>query len=411
MKFPVLCEKELCTGCMACYNICPNNAIIKRIDDEGFIVPNINESKCVGCNKCVKVCPILNKKLKTPEKQTAIKGWAKDEQILRNSSSGGVFSIIANDIIKKKGVVYGAAFDTYFNVKHCQAENNDELVRLRGSKYVQSDIDITYKTVLKNLEKGINVLFTGTPCQVAGLNSFLQNKIFENLLTIDLVCHGVPSPKIFKSYIEYLQKRNGGKITSYNFRDKKWCWMRYNSTVTFSNDSVYYGKWETDAYMRGFLRELFLRKSCHSCQFANMNRQSDITLADFWSYHCKKGEIKNNERGCSLILLNSDKGRRVFENIKDSLISYPITLQEAQECNQSLSRCFPENPLRESFWRDFYEKGFEGVCNEYLYPEEISDYYKVIYKYGKDSLAMKLYKAKRFGKRVIRKLLKMINIK
>ena len=385
-----LCDKELCTGCMACYNACPHGSISINTDEEGFAVPVINHDTCLKCGKCMRVCPIL-KELKPVEVQTAFKGWSRDEELLKNSSSGGVFSLLSSQVLADGGIVYGAAFDENLYLRHVSAHTEEEMPKLRGSKYVQSYIGETFREIKEGLDEGKSVLFCGTPCQVAGLNGFLGKKDYPKLLTVDLVCHGVPSPKVFKSFKEWLENENNSQIEEYKFRDKKWSWMKYSSLVTFKNGAKHHGKWEEDPWMRGFLREYFLRQSCHHCKFANMNRQSDITLADFWSYYPKKGEVKNNDSGCSLILMNTEKGRNAFEPCKSQMHSYSITLDEARRCNQALNRCFPESPLRVEFWKDYNSKPFNDLIDKYMYPEDIARRYRVLYKYGRDAWQVKFF--------------------
>lgn len=381
-----LCGEDLCTGCMACYNKCIHGAIDVKIDDEGFFSPAINKDKCIKCGLCVSACPILNEfgKLDKTYKQCAYKGWAQDSEIVATSSSGGIFSLLSDSVLSSNGYVYGAAFDDNFILRHCCVHSRNDISKLRGSKYVQSYIGDIYVDIKKKLDEGRNVLFCGTPCQVSGLNYFLK-KIYPNLLTVDLVCHGVPSPKVFKAYSNWLKEFMNSEIVSYNFRDKKWSWKRFNSLVSFKNNVQYIGKWEEDPWMRGFLRNLFLRPSCHHCKFSNMNRQGDITLADYWSYTCKKGEIDNKDTGCSLILLNSIKGHVAFNLCCSKMFYYPISIDEARKCNPALNNSFPENPLRNQFWKDFNSLEFSDIVRKYMSPDVISLQYRYIYKYGRDS--------------------------
>ena len=402
-----LCDKNLCTGCLACYNACTRDAIQIKTDDEGFYYPFIERTKCVECGRCVSSCPVL-KNLPSPNAQKAYKGWACDEEILRHSSSGGLFSVLSNDVLKydNKGAVYGAAFEKDFTLRHRRVDKIEDLKQLRGSKYVQSYTGRIYNDVKKDLHEGKKVLFCGTPCQIAGLNEYLGRKHYSNLLTVDLVCHGVPSPRVFRSYVNYLEQTNKSSLVSFNNKKKKWCWTRYNSIATFNNGTTYTGKWEEDPYTRGFLRDLFLRPSCHHCKFANMNRQSDITLADYWSYYPKKREKKNRERGVSLILVNSKKGAIAFEAIKKYLVWYPISIEEAMNCNLALSRCFPASPKRDFFWRSYNNAGFQGVIEDFLFKEITLPHYQMIYKYGKDSFMFKLYRLKSY---VLNKIIRILS--
>lgn len=393
MSMIQLCNYKDCTGCSACSSYCGQKAIQMHFDKKGFLRPIIDVEKCVACGACVKVCPILNEKeIRKPTYQTARKGWAKDDGIISKSSSGGIFSLLAALVLEKKGHVYGACFDRLnWRLHHVKVDRIEDLELLRGSKYLQSELGETYKEVRNDLGKGVIVLYVGTPCQIAGLHFYLRHKEYPNLLTVDLVCHGVPSPDVFKAYTNYLEKTEKSKLVNYQFREKRWCWTRFNSLAIFENGSESRGKWEEDLWMRGFLRELFLRDSCYNCRFANMNRQGDITLADYWAYRHKHGEIRNKEKGCSLILMNNDKGRNLIDQVMPQMISYPMSIEEACMGNQALKRCFPKNPLSDSFWNDFFGKGFEGIIDKYLYPEPIPLHYRLIYKYGKDSLFFQSY--------------------
>lgn len=405
-----LCNSTDCTGCATCKNVCGQSAISMLPDLKGFLHPIINDERCIACGACVNACPILNENnFRIPSSQTARKGWAKNDDIVSKSSSGGVFSLVAEQILSKKGHVYGACFDTStWKLHHVCVDNYDHIDQLRGSKYVQSDIGETFKDAKKDILSGIDVLFVGTPCQIAGLHSFLHHKEYPNLITIDLVCHGVPSPDVFIAFTEFLNESEGSELVNYSFREKKWCWTRFNSLAIFKNGSVKRGKWEEDPYMRGFLRELFLRDSCHHCRFANMNRQGDITLADYWAYKHKHGEENNRERGCSLILMNNDKARNVIHQSLSLMTSYPITIEEAMMGNQALKKCFPKNPISVSFWDDFRGKGFKGVVEKYLYPEPIPLHYRLIYNFGKDSVITRIHTLSKDFLRVVKMIMKRI---
>ena len=202
-----------------------------------------------------------------------------------------------------------------------------------------------------------------------------------------------------------MEQNNGSKIISYRFRDKKWSWRRYNTSIRFKNGTKYLGKWEQDPWSRGFLRDLFLRPSCHNCIFSNMRREGDITLADMWSYVCKKGEENNRDRGCSLILLNNDKGLKAFEECKSNMVFYPISKAEAQDGNQALQGAFPVNPMREQFWQDYNSFDFDILVKKYMYPEPISSRYKRIYKYGRKITTLQYYYVVPFAKKILKALL------
>ncbi|MCR5362148.1 MAG: Coenzyme F420 hydrogenase/dehydrogenase, beta subunit C-terminal domain [Bacteroidales bacterium] len=381
----LLCERDKCTGCLACYNVCRHSAIQVASDDEGFLRPVINSSLCVGCHLCQKVCPVLQGATRINAPAQAYAAWAKDKSIHRKSSSGGVFSVIAIEVLKQKGVVFGAAFDKEWNVGHCCAEDLKQLEALRGSKYLQSNIGLTYRDVEDKLKAGKIVLFVGTPCQVEGLNHYISMRQVADvrLITIDLACHGVPTAKVFKDYIGYLEKCKGRKIRSFSFRDKHWSWNRYNTKAVFSGGDTYLGKWEEDCYMRGFLRDIFLRPSCHGCIYANAIRQGDITLSDYWNYSPQAGEIVDHDYGVSVVLVNSEKGRHWIDVVKEAMVIYPREIENALKSSPPYQYPFPESPERMSFWEDYNKNGFNYLIGKYFYPEEIKPRYLQIYKYGR----------------------------
>lgn len=383
---PNLCNNQKCTGCLACYNVCRHDAIALKTNDEGFVYPEVQLDVCSGCKLCEKVCPIINKLFKNPVSNIAYAAWAKDKKILRNSSSGGIYSIISNYVFKNGGIVFGAAFDKDWNLQHIATSNETEFSKTRGSKYVQSYIGTTYRNVADLLSSGRMVLFSGTPCQISGLKSYLELTKCEtkNLYTIDLVCHGVPSPMVFKSYLGYLDKKYQSSLIGFSCRDKQWSWHRFNFKATFKNGHKYYGKWEEDFFLRGFLREYFLRHSCHSCAFATEQRCGDFTLCDYWGYYRKQGEEDNKDWGVSLVIPNSVKAKKLYSCIIPNIVSYEREILEAMKCNQAFHSCFAASPIRDDFWKDFKENGFEKISTKYLYPEEIKPQFQKVYKYGRN---------------------------
>ena len=393
-----ICPKETCTGCLACYNACSHKAIELRKDEEGFIYPEINAELCVDCGLCKSVCPIIvGTDDVTHEPLATYAAWNRDKHVVRKSSSGGLFTTIAEWVLAKNGVIYGAAFDENLHVRHRRVDTITDLERLRGSKYVQSFIGESYQLVREDLELGRWVLFSGTPCQIGGLKKILNDKICEKLITIDIVCHGVPSPLIFEEYKNYLERKYQSKIVSYSFRDKKWSWNLFNMRATFENGAEYIGKWEEDIFFRGFLRELYQRPACHTCHFTSINRCGDFTCRH------EAGEKHDFDKGVSMILVNSEKAKNVLEDIKQGLYCYSRTIDDAKAGNECLYTPFEMSPERESFWIDYQKYGYDALIDKYLYPEKMSKSSKRLYKYGK--FINLIYKTLQRGKHRLTKLI------
>ncbi len=357
-------EKRECSGCGACKSICPRNAISMVEDDKGFRYPHINYNACINCNLCDKVCPVLkeNKTLNREEPQ-AYAAYNNDENIRMQSSSGGVFSLFAEEIINRKGVVFGAILDEKFNVMHRKAETLEEVDAFRGSKYVQSDLKNTYKEAKKILEENRYVLFTGTPCQIEGLKAFL-NKDYQKLYTQDLICHGVPSKKVWEKYLKYQEKINNKKIKKAFFRNKENCgWSNYQVLLKFDNGEQYINSSE-DIFMRIFLKDIALRDSCYNCKFKKINRISDITVADFWGIDEVLPEM-NDEKGTSLLIVNSKKGEELLSNIKDKITIKSVNLFDAISNNKNMIKSVECNEQREEFFIDLEKMELDELVKKY----------------------------------------------
>lgn len=296
-------DKTNCCGCNACAQCCPKQCITMNQDEEGFDYPTVNKNNCIDCGLCEKVCPILNSgESKRPLKVYAAKNT--NEGIRFKSSSGGIFTALAEDIIHRGGVVFGVSFDKEWSAIHTYTENIEGLAAFRGSKYVQSKIGSSYKQVKSFLENGREVLFTGTSCQIAGLKSFLR-KDYPNLLTIEILCHGVPSPKVWQRYLaEKKTQFHCNEICQINFRDKSNGWAQFHLIINFTNGNLYTTPFSNDTYFKGFLSNLYLRPSCYSCKCKNGRANSDIVIADYWNINEALPEFNDN-KGISLILLNS----------------------------------------------------------------------------------------------------------
>lgn len=355
-------DKLNCTGCSACLNICPKQCIFMNIDDEGFWYPVIDEERCMECNLCEKVCPLLNK-MEYNNNPTAYACINNDLGIRQESSSGGIFTLVAEQIIARGGVVFGARFDDDFNVVHAYVETREELRVLRGSKYLQSRIGETYKEVKKFLGQGKKVLFSGTPCQVAGVKSFLGST-YENLFTIDIICHGVPSPKVWQKYIEYREEVAGSKSRKIAFRRKNEGWKIYSLSFTFQNGKEYIQPYNRDLYMRVFLEDICLRPSCYNCQFKTLNRESDITLADFWGIQKICLEM-DDDKGASLIFVNSEMGQEMFKNIMETITFKEVNINEAVFYNSAAIKSAKYNPKRKDFFRNLDKLPFKCLVKKY----------------------------------------------
>ena len=318
-----LAAHNLCSGCAACCAVCPRKAISMQPDEEGFAYPHIDESLCVHCGLCERTCPSLNPK--APREPLAVyAAKAKDDALRKESSSGGVFSLLARQIISDGGIVYGAAIrGTDLSVCHCSAENEEEQSWLRGSKYVQSDVGDTYGNVRTQLDAGRKVLFSGTPCQVAALRNFLARD-YENLVCVEVICHATPSPQAWKKYLE---KRAAASATGrdsarptavidrrISFRSKNCGWKRYSLSLRFANNKEYLRDLQTDAFLRGFLAELYNRPSCHQCSVRELRSGADITLGDYWNVHHHFPEM-DDDVGTSVVLVDSDRGAVLLKRI------------------------------------------------------------------------------------------------
>ena len=337
-----------CTGCLACYNICPTDSITQITNSEGFIYPQKNLTSCVNCGLCEKTCPIItphsiNKTL-TP---TAFAGINKNEKIRTESSSGGIFTAIAEKIINNGGFVFGAKFDSDFSVIHTYTDNIAGLSDFRGSKYVQSKIGNSFRECKKLLDSGRQVLFSGTPCQIGGLKNYLQTD-YQNLITVDLICHGAPSPLLWQKYI-HSQSANR-EISRINFRDKSCGWKNFSVALYFSNNQVEKKVFHNHEYMKLFLKNVCLRSSCYNCDFKGINRISDITLADFWGIQHEFPELDDN-KGTSFVIAQTHKGKEIICSL-DNCIMEEIPLEKGAKYNPPLVKSVDCPISRTSFFTD-----------------------------------------------------------
>ena len=302
-----------CCGCTACKNICPTKCIEMIRDDEGFYYPHIDSTRCINCSLCEKVCPIINSSKKGDNILKSYAGYITNEEIRLKSSSGGIFSSLAEYVLSNYGVVYGAAFNKDFLVEHIRIDNIADLDKLRGSKYVQSQKKDIFIKVRDDLKNNVLVLFSGTACEISGLKAFLQ-KDYINLITVDVLCHGVPSEKVWELYLnEYTDE-----IKYINFRDKTDGWKAFDMKVLLNNKLIIINH-DKDKFMRFFLSNICLRPSCYDCKFKNLNRDSDITIGDAWGIENYLPNL-DDDKGTSVIIVHSSKGELLLENIQNNLI-------------------------------------------------------------------------------------------
>ena len=350
-----ICKKELCNGCTACANICPKSCITMVADEEGFLRPSVDESLCVNCGRCGKICSVVNFGTVENIKTTAYCAINKNDEARKNSTSGGVFTLVSQWVFNQNGVVFGARYNESFDVVHTRIESLSELSLLRGAKYSQSRLDDCFVQVKSALEEEKYVLFSGTPCQIGGLVSFL-GKEYEKLILVDLICHGVPSPKVWRHYVEYRCKRdNDGELpANINLRSKESGWPSYSIRFEYGVDKIYSELNFKDPFLRGFVGNFYLRPSCYDCRFKSISRVSDFTLGDFWGVWSQMPQM-NDGKGTSLVFLHSEKARSLWNQISNGLQFLEVDPDESIKENPSaiVSSSLPKR--RKEFF-DRYEK-------------------------------------------------------
>lgn len=375
-------KKENCSGCGVCKAVCSENAITIKQDDCGFYYPEIDTKRCVLCGKCQSNCHFINKSVSRNLFKDVFAVQSKDAEVLKKSQSGGLFAELAKSILNAGGAVYGAAFNDSFEVCHIRINSEEQLYKLQGSKYVQSKTEDIFETVKNDLDNGVQVLFSGTPCQVAALYSYLGQKN-ELLYTADMVCHGVMSPALWKSYLDYIKKKYG-EITHADFRDKSFGWQSHNETFTVKNQKI-----KKNIYRKIFYKNILLRPSCYSikngryitaCKYAGMSRCADITIGDFWGIKKEASFFKNANLGISLCIVNTQSGSRLFDMIKQNVIWERHDISETLDKQPHLS-CNEEGvPIKavEDARQMYAKKGFIYIASKYgengvcgLYPKGV----------------------------------------
>lgn len=371
----IIYEERLCTGCGACFQICPQGAVSMSANEEGFLYPYIDEALCNNCGLCKRTCPVNKAAEEGAEVAKAIDDvyacYSRDEAVRAKSSSGGMFTQLALSVLQENGVVFGAGFDSNYNVRHAFVQNAQELDGLRRSKYVQSDTGSTFCEVKSFLREGRRVLYCGTPCQIAGLKAFL-NRDDPMLLTCDLACHGVPSPKVWSMYLDYIRDRYQNKIRDVSFRDKSTGWSDSSMRIDFDDGRRYMDRVKKETFFIGFGKSVFNRKSCFDCKFRIDQTKADITLADFWGIDRHQEEEYSDNKGVSLIITHTAAGVEALLRIEGSVFIRKHSLDEAVIYNPRLVNSVKEPAGRSSFFHDLGEGySFDRLRKKYMDNESI----------------------------------------
>lgn len=359
-------EKDKCCGCTACYSVCPKGAIQMEADDEGFKYPVINKGICIDCGLCEKVCPIINKE--TPQNDQPLRAYVirnSDNDALKNSASGGFFSAIAEYIISMNGFVFGAIYDEKWRVCHWGTNRLEEIKRFRSSKYVQSDMGKVFIEIRELLDLNRVVCFSGTPCQVEGLKRFLR-KDYDNLITVDLICHGVPSPMLWDKYITMQKKRYKSRISDINFRSKDYGYHNSTLKISFENGKTHHGSSRNDAMMRCFFGEIASRPSCYNCAFKQPRHESDFTIFDAWHGAELVGNV-DDEKGYSHLFVQSKKGQDLLDKLLNRIMVVEVEAEKAIELDGPMVRHSAKpHKNRYCFLKEVNVSGIDKAVKKYI---------------------------------------------
>ncbi len=351
---------EKCCGCSACYAVCPANAITMREDEEGFLYPFVDSGKCLGCNKCISICAF---KKKPVPNETIISVYAvkhTSTTVRMNSRSGGIFTALSDEILKRNGVIYGCIMKDQYTAEHIRAESPDDRDKMRGSKYIQSNMEGCFQQVKKDLLTGREVLFSGTSCQADGLRSYL-GKEYDNLICLDIICHAVPSRKVWESFVRNQEKKHG-ECTDIDFRNKKdFGWADHIETLSFDKKGK--KKYvDTEIFKNMFYGDYISRPSCYECPYKSIYHPGDITIGDYWGIE-KAAPGFDDGKGVSLVIINTEKGRHMFNAVKDSCEYTETKIEDSMQAPLSRPIGKPEN--RNEFWTDYKKYDFSRIIKKY----------------------------------------------
>lgn len=350
-----------CCGCGACADICPKDAITMARRD-GFDYPQVDENLCVDCGLCKKVCAFQRKKI-SESNCLAAYACKNTDEVRMQSSSGGIFTALSDRVLESGGVVYGACFDGNMALRHTRAVTSQQRDAMRGSKYIQSALAGIHRQVKADLKEGLPVLFTGTPCQVAALKAFL-GKEQEKLLTVDVICHGVPGPDVWEQFVAYINRKYKGQMTDYAFRNKAVSWRRYSPGVRFADGRQVGENDHTGAYIELFRYDVCMRPSCTGCRYASVHREGDITIGDFWGIENVLPQLDDG-KGVSAVMVNSEKGEKVLLAVEDGLELIPCTQKQIAGRQPNMHRPSQFSNKAEAFQKDFKTMDFSAILKKY----------------------------------------------
>lgn len=391
-------SKEDCCGCTACFNICSKKAISMTSDNEGFLYPSVNLKTCIECGACEKVCPILNKKVYHDELTESYIIRNQNEKVVYESTSGGAFSVFAEYVLHNNGVVYGVGYDESMHVICKKALSTDQLKEMRGFKFVQATLEGVFQEVKKDLTEKRLVLYSGTPCQISGLLSYLGKKPY-NLVCIYFVCRGVPSPGLWANYIEYMEQKFNSKIIAARFKHKTYGYYTTTMKVDFANGKTYYGSGRVDPYMKAFVNELSSRPSCANCEFKGIERLSDITLFDCYEYSKVTGKY-DDDKGYSSLFIHTWTGKKMFDQIKAQISYSQEDIDKLVSCN-GIMVCNSAKPHKKRM--EFYEnaakysidRAIDMVLPITIKDKIIENTKSILYKTGLIRIARKMTKGRK----------------